>query len=148
MDTIRLGARLRAARKAAGFKTSKSLVRKHKIPASTYSQHESGSRTPDDDTLKFYSKIFSVNLDWLKDGKGLPYSASSLSAKNIIKEELLDLSSLKKSTTINEHLLTKILSEIFLEKNTQNITANSIKKIVKEAIKIYIQKSWTYDKPR
>lgn len=140
METMRLGARLRAARKAAGFNTSKSLVRKHKIPASTYSQHESGSRTPDDDTLKFYSKIFSVNFGWLKDGKGLPYSTSSLSSKNIIKEELLDLSSLKKSTSINERLLTKILSELFLG-NAQKVTTQSIKKIVKDAVKIYVNKS-------
>lgn len=140
METMRLGARLRAARKAAGFKTSKSLVKKHKIPASTYSQHESGARTPDDDTLKFYSKIFSVNFDWLRDGKGLPYSTSSVSSKNIIKEELLDLSSLKKRKPINERLLIQVLSDLLLA-NTKKITAQLIKKIVKDAVKIYVTKS-------
>lgn len=95
---------------------------------------------PDDDTLKSYSKIFSVNFDWLRDGKGLPYSTSSVSSKNIIKEELLDLSSLKKRKPINERLLIKVLSDLLLV-NTKKITAQSIKTIVKDAVKMYVTKS-------
>src|SRR5580692_4644305 len=111
METIRLSARLRAARKAAGFKTSKSFIKKHKIPASTYSQHESGTRTPDDDTLKSYSKIFSVNFDWLTNGIGLPYKYAD-KKDGILAEELLDLNHYKNTNKLNMVLLNKTLKEI------------------------------------
>lgn len=134
METIRLSARLRAARKAAGFKTSKSFIKKHKIPASTYSQHESGARTPDDDTLKSYSKIFSVNFDWLKDGKGLPYTKMN-SGNNVFHEELLDLNSFN-NKTLNESLLSSILNEV-LSLHTKNLSKLQTKKIAKDTIMIY-----------
>jgi transcriptional regulator with XRE-family HTH domain len=89
MTTIqRLGARLRAARKAAGFNTSKSFLKKYKIPASTYSQHESGARIPNEETLKFYSNILEVNFTWLKAGKGQPYKNINASKKESMIEEL------------------------------------------------------------
>jgi transcriptional regulator with XRE-family HTH domain len=112
-NTIRLGARLRAARKAAGFKTSKEFLNKHSVPASTYSQHESGARVPDDETLKFYSKVFDINLDWLKKGNGQPFNNISISKKNIqIFEELV-----------------------------QDTKISSLKTIIKQAVKIYAKLS-------
>src|SRR5438128_2280233 len=91
MTQIRLGARLRAARKAAGFNTSKAFLKKHKVPASTYSQHESGARIPDDTILEFYGKTFGVNIDWLKTGKGQPYKNINSKQDEIISEELIDI---------------------------------------------------------
>ena len=138
MDTVRLGARLRAARKAAGFKTSKAFLKKHKIPASTYSQHESGARMPDEETLTFYSKVFEVSLDWLSQGKGSPFSKPSNAKKNAIEEELLDLSILKNkknySLYINQELLTVILSEII----SFNEAKPSLSVSVKDALEIYV----------
>jgi transcriptional regulator with XRE-family HTH domain len=135
METIRLGARLRAARKAAGFKTSKTFLKESKIPASTYSQHESGARIPDDKILKFYSKIFTVNFDWLKEGKGLPYSNPNLT-NNILEEELLDLNKFKLDPSINQPILTTILHDL-LSVHSEKIPNKLVKKIVIDSIKIY-----------
>lgn len=135
METIRLGARLRAARKAAGFKTSKTFSKKNKVPMSTYSQHESGARMPDDETLKFYSKIFLVNFDWLKDGKGAPYSSIN-TAINMLEEELFDLNSFKPISSINQNLLTSILSEL-ISIHASKISNQTSKKIATDTLKIY-----------
>jgi len=136
METIRLGARLRAARKAAGFKTSKAFIKKNKVPASTYSQHESGARIPDDESLKFYSKIFLVDFQWLKEGKGLPYTKVTTSSdKYVLEDELLDLNQFKHSF-IDQNLLTSILNEI-ISIYAPIISNQTIKKITLDTIKIY-----------
>ncbi|MEO8400571.1 MAG: helix-turn-helix domain-containing protein [Gammaproteobacteria bacterium] len=152
-EMIRLGARLRAARKAAGFKTSKDFLKKFKIPASTYSQHESGSRTPDDDTLKFYSKALGVNFNWLLAGAGQPFKNINQIKKTILAEELIDLKNLDSNSQIlvnqkiastsknslnitNPKLVAKILKELL---NIQGIclSDNAAKSIAQETIKIY-----------
>jgi transcriptional regulator with XRE-family HTH domain len=141
METIKLGARLRAARKAAGFNTSKAFLKKYKVPASTYSQHESGSRTPDDKMLQYYSKIFEINFNWLKSGGGQPFNHSAPSKMNIMEEELFDLNMLKLTKKqpvkqINQKLLTKILSDI-IDFRTVIKSKKLISAIVKDAVKIY-----------
>jgi transcriptional regulator with XRE-family HTH domain len=134
---IRLGARLRAARKAAGFNTSKEFLKKHKIPASTYSQHESGARIPDDDALHFYSKVFDVNFEWLKNGKGLPYKKISPNKANIMDEELINLSSDKQhQSAFNQELMTDILGRL-ISAHTSELSTNTVKSIAKEASRIY-----------
>lgn len=135
---LKFGARLRAARKAAGFRTSKEFLTQHDIPASTYSQHESGSRSPNDDMLVFYSKVFGVNLDWLKTGEGLPYKNSSRDQQKVIMEELIDLKQFKhKSSAFNQPLLTKILIEL-LKLNQINLSEKKLKSISNKTISIYI----------
>lgn len=146
-ETTRLGARLRAARKTAGFKTSKSFLKKHAVPASTYSQHESGARMPDDETLKFYSKVFDVNYDWLKYGKGRPFGQLSTAQKTIFNDELLDSSMLKKralntSPMINAKCLTKILDEVLTYHTTKKLNT-SLSKIVANTIRLYIEVTQT-----
>lgn len=141
METIRLGARLRAARKAAGFNTSKAFLKKYKVPASTYSQHESGARTPDEDTLRYYSKVFAVSFAWLKAGSGQPFGRSTLSKTNIMKEELLDLTplkSMKKQTMsqIDQPLLTTILTDL-INFHTANKSKQALSVTVKDAVKLY-----------
>ena len=133
IETIRLGARLRAARKAAGFKTSKDFLIKYKIPASTYSQHESGKRVPDDETLKFYCKMLKVSFNWLKSGEGHPFKKETSSQKTIISEELIDLS---KYADINPDLLARILKSL-LTKYDVHLSENKLKVISNETVKIY-----------
>jgi transcriptional regulator with XRE-family HTH domain len=139
-DTVRLGTRLRAARKAAGFKTSKEFLKKFKVPASTYSQHESGKRMPDDETLKFYSKAFEISFGWLAHGKGSPFSRPTDTKKSVIEEELLDLSALKKNKNptfyIDKELLTIILMKI-ISLNQANHASFSLPNSVKDAVAIY-----------
>lgn len=134
-DSLRIGARLRAARKAAGFQTAKSFLKKYKFPASTFSQHESGARVPDDETLGYYSKVFEINLNWLKTGKGLPHAKSTANQKKALAEELINIS---KPTAIqlNEELLAKILTRLLTLQHAK-ISAKTIKSLSKEASKIY-----------
>jgi transcriptional regulator with XRE-family HTH domain len=139
INQIRLGARLRAARKAAGFKTSKDLSKKHKVPESTYSQHESGARQPNDETLKVYGQIFGVNFKWLKTGEGQPYSITTKAKRNIIAEELIELKPINpREPKINQKLLNEILQELFKSSHL-NIPSSSIDKISKAASKAYIK---------
>lgn len=140
--SIKLGARLRAARKAAGFKTSKEFIKKYKVPASTYSQHESGARSPDENIIKFYSKALTVNFEWLKSGIGQPYSKYTATKKNAMDEELLDISDKSPANkasnqpTINQKLLTVILGDLieFSQSMEGKCTATFI---AKQTISIY-----------
>lgn len=131
-DIIRLGARLRAARKAAGFKTSKEFLKKHRVPASTWSQYESGARLPDDEILKSYSKIFAVSFDWLKTGKGKPYKQLTTTKQAVMAEELADIGKWK----INQELLSDILEKL-LKNRAPQLTASMIKKVSADAANIY-----------
>lgn len=153
-EKIRLGARLRAARKAAGFKTAKIFLKKHRVPASTYSQHESGSRIPDDESLKFYCNVFDVNFEWLKNGTGSPFSRTSQFKKNVIDDELLDIHIIKqhpkKQIEINLNLLNMIIFELF---NINNLSTSKkqIAQMAQDAAQIYkqfIQSSNNAPKPK
>jgi transcriptional regulator with XRE-family HTH domain len=141
-NTIRLGARLRAARRSAGFKTSKSFLNKHKVAASTYSQHESGARTPDDKMLLFYAKIFDVNLDWLKHGKGSPFRISTVKKNSVMQEELLDIKQMKQSekpspTTIHQKILSIILEDMIKIHTPTNCKLPTTR-IVRDALALYM----------
>ena len=139
-DAIRFGARLRAARKAAGFKTSLSFTRKYKIPQSTYSQHESGTRNPDEQTMKNYSKCLGVHYEWLNNGEGLPYTKMKETQKTVMQEELLDIKPMSKYTQLveiaHQELLVQILDELlrFNEKHKHKL---AISKIVSDAVALY-----------
>lgn len=65
---IQIGKRLRAARLACGYKSARSFAIKHKIPESTYSQHETGKRSLNPEMLCFYSEKFHVHPGWLIHG--------------------------------------------------------------------------------
>ena len=82
--SMQIGNRLRAARKAAGFKSARAFAEKYEIPESTYSQHELGKRSLNADTLMKYSALCAINPSWLLTGAGQPYLS-----KNTSKEKLL-----------------------------------------------------------
>jgi hypothetical protein len=112
--TLDLPARLKLARKTAGFKTAKSFTDKHGFPASTYCQHETGARNFDDATIKEYSKILKVNYDWLAKGEGVPYKNKSDEARaKEFEFEMLDLNVVSKTLPlISEQLLFSILESL------------------------------------
>lgn len=84
-----VGERLRAARKAAGFKTAKSFSLKHGIPPVTYSQYETGKRNINIDTLNRYCKLLDINCNWLVMGKGSPFLKNNATEKiNSLSQEL------------------------------------------------------------
>ncbi len=130
---IRLGARLRAARKAAGFKTAKAFLKKHKVPASTYSQHESGARTPDEENLKFYANVFDVDFKWLETGKGQPFKTITSLKKEILSEEFVHL---RRAGSINEKDLAKILTQV-IKTHTVKLSPKAIQSIAEETAETY-----------
>ena len=88
LDKLKIGARLRAARKAAGFKTSLAFCEKFTIPSSTYSQNESGVKAPRTEALKKYAECLGVNFEWLKSGIGEPILEENTHKTMCIKEDL------------------------------------------------------------
>lgn len=82
---VLIGRRLQAARKALGFKSARSFARHHKIPESTYSQHETGKRSLSPSTLLTYCAHLNITPDWVIAG----------TQKNKNDESMLDLSLLR-----------------------------------------------------
>ena len=67
-----LAARIKIARKSAGFPDTRSFVVKFfpKMPEDTFYKFESARAAPDDNILKKISQVTQVNFDWLKNGNG------------------------------------------------------------------------------
>ncbi len=65
---ILIGKRLQQARKALGFKSARSFARKHEIPESTYSQHETGKRSLNPTTMLGYCERLNIHPGWLMLG--------------------------------------------------------------------------------
>ena len=112
----KISARLRAARKVAGFSTSIAFCEKYNIPKSTYSQHETGKRLPKDDTLSEYADYLEISFNWLRFGKGSPF-ANKEDKRNEILEKKISLISVNESTNgkyavtgIDDKLLAMILN--------------------------------------
>lgn len=79
--------RLKIARKTAGYKRAKNFALTHKIPFSTYSQHETGKRPLSAELLLKYGEILEINPSWLLTGKGHPCPGSySEPARNLLIE--------------------------------------------------------------
>ena len=119
-DLENIAARLKAAREAAGFKTSRAFCDAFDVPRSTYSQHESGQFSLKDPVLKTYAGYLQVNFDWLNFGEGEP-----LNTKDTVRKNKLS-STLKKRDMVNdivekrysvlpvdENLMTMLLEELF-----------------------------------
>lgn len=85
--------RLRAARKAAGYKSAKDFANRQNMPASTYSQHETGKRSINAELIINYSSILKVDPSWMLTGNGDPFfGAIDQEKKVIIEQESFSLS--------------------------------------------------------
>ncbi len=73
---VKVAARLRAARKAAGYKTARAFASQFQIPESTYSQRETGKRALTADIMLEYCELFKINPAWLLTGSGEPRTDS------------------------------------------------------------------------
>ncbi|MCC2666663.1 MAG: family transcriptional regulator [Gammaproteobacteria bacterium] len=82
--TEELSKRLRAARKAAGFKSAKEFAKEYGVPVSTYSQHETGKRSISSDLIMNYSAYFKINPSWLLTGEGEPFLVEGQKDKKAI----------------------------------------------------------------
>jgi len=119
-----LGARIKAAMKAARFKTAKEFCKKYHIPYLTFAQHTQGRRHPTQDFLTLYSKAFGVTIQWLETGEGNPLLNAKQSAKTakVLKlsaEEInkrLQIDQLLHSA-LDTELLTEIIKQLLVENN-------------------------------
>jgi transcriptional regulator with XRE-family HTH domain len=87
--------RVRAARKAAGYKSAKEFANKYEIPLSTYSQHETGKRSINAELIINYSSYFTINPCWLLTGNGEPFfdeDQNQKEKKAIIERETFSIS--------------------------------------------------------
>ena len=73
--------RLTLARKARGFKSAKSFAEHHKIPASTYQQHESASRKMHIDSVITYCDLLQISPNWLLLEEGFASQDPSFNEK-------------------------------------------------------------------
>lgn len=94
---INIGKRLQTARKALGFKSARSFARKHGIPESTYSQHETGKRALNPSTMLTYCGRLNIEPSWLVTGTANTAAPVSHTLTNmpllrsILKKELSHL---------------------------------------------------------
>ncbi|OGO93783.1 MAG: hypothetical protein A3F41_06785 [Coxiella sp. RIFCSPHIGHO2_12_FULL_44_14] len=86
-----IGMRLKIARKASGYKTSKEFAKKHHTASSTYSQHETGKRLLSVENLIAYSESLNINPGWTLTGEGPPCINQDLEKENRILQEIKSL---------------------------------------------------------
>ncbi|MGE5340934.1 MAG: helix-turn-helix domain-containing protein, partial [Candidatus Omnitrophota bacterium] len=77
MNRTPFSARLRDARKAAGF-TQKEMADKLMLDEVTYNRYESGDRLPKVDVLQNFYSLTGVNLIWLIIGEGDMYKKADI----------------------------------------------------------------------
>ncbi|MCW5588111.1 MAG: hypothetical protein KIT27_00475 [Legionellales bacterium] len=136
-----LGARIKAAMKAAGFKTAKEFCEQYDIPYLTFAQHTQGRRHPTSDFLKLYSEAFGVTAHWIETGEGSPLSkANQKKTKEILKlsekeiDKRLKINELLQ-TALDTSLLSKILQQLFSKKF--QLKSKDAEKLAKAAAYIY-----------
>lgn len=90
---VQIGKRLQIARKSLGFKSARSFARQHNIPESTYSQHETGKRSLNPNTMLNYCERLNINPGWLVTGKKPIAAIDFSSLRTILQSELSAISS-------------------------------------------------------
>lgn len=116
-----IGARIKAARQAAGYKSAQVFCKKHKIPYQTHSQHVRGTRKPTAEYLKNYSRWLNVKEHWLTTGEGEPFKQGN--EKTDIKDNLAVLETkAARPQSVNSTIINKeLLKEILLALDTLNL---------------------------
>lgn len=132
-----LGARIKAAMKAAGFATAREFCEKHHVPYLTFAQHIQGRRLPAPNFLKLYSKSFGVTEQWLEAGEGHPMSRSKGSKNKKIEDTFAnEINKCQADLILNAELLTAILEEAIKLKLKYKLTE---KKCASIATNLYTQ---------
>lgn len=109
--TEQIASRLRDARIDSGFKSAKDFANSHDIPASTYSQHETGKRSINAELILNYSKLLQINPYWLLTGKGSTKLESTIGECESYYdlERTIDLDNYEEKLIQNTELLKIIL---------------------------------------
>ena len=121
MDNIltkQIASRLKEARIASGFKSSKDFSNSNDIPTSTYSQHETGKRSISAELIINYSRILDINPYWLLTGKGIIKTNNLTSGGEL--DTSTDLTNYEEKLNKNTELLKIILisaEQLFYDKS-------------------------------
>ncbi|MBY0544789.1 MAG: helix-turn-helix domain-containing protein [Gammaproteobacteria bacterium] len=128
MDNNDIGNRLKAARKAAGYKTAFAFCEKFQIPRSTYSQYETGKRIPKTKIIAVYAEKLGVNPRWLKLGEGEPLTGTSYK-KSPLEESMQQVSMVEEIInkrysidSLDEVLLADLLTEMIARGKKSGLT--------------------------
>lgn len=131
--------RLKAARKARGYKNANDFADKLGIVRGTYSQHERGTRNLKEDSLTQYAEALGINKEWLRTGNGMP----SFEGVNINQEILCALEPARISQTIStpaaflDPQLFAAIFEIFLNATYSNNIKPDFDRIGNMAFELY-----------
>lgn len=131
--------RLKAARKARGYKNANDFADALKIVRGTYSQHERGTRNLKEDSLTQYAQALGINKEWLRTGNGMP----SFEGIEINQEILCALEPARISQTIStsaaflDPQLFAAIFEIFLNAVYGNNTKPDFNKLGHMAFDLY-----------
>lgn len=120
--------RLRIVRVASGYPSAKSFIEQHGIPASTYSQHENGSRALTLENVAHYAQLFNIDPAWLITGRGSP---SGENYDEDLEEKIL----LEQERMIKNGELHAVSVPLISEKNKySNVDIPVLKKILEELL--------------
>ena len=80
-----IGKRLRKARKLRGYKSARAFAIEHKIPESTYSQHETGKRSLNPEIVLRYCECLAIDTGWLLSGReaGMSFSNDAVAVAEV-----------------------------------------------------------------
>lgn len=123
-----ISTRLKIARKANGYSSTKEFVEKNSIASTTYWQHESGKRALSIENLFNYSEILNIDPSWLLTGNGNPcgeYGDKKIEQNILEQQEALGRQG---------KLIAKAIPSISLENQYSNINIGIFKKILQELI--------------
>ncbi len=82
--------RLKIVRISAGYHSAKKFIDESGIPASTYCQHENGSRALTLENVANYAQLFKIDPAWLMTGRGSPCGENpekDLESKILLEQE-------------------------------------------------------------
>lgn len=134
-----IGARLKIARIASGYRTAKDFAEEHNISNSTYSQHETGKRQINIDTLVKYAELISVNPSWLVSGKG-PVCPPCAENRDIEKNISSKIEKLEQNGTIPA-----VEAPLIYDDRISYVDIGLLKKIISQIIPILKESNSTID---
>lgn len=123
-----ISTRLKIARIASGYHTSKEFAELNGIPLTTYCQLETGKRAMTIESLFNYSTWLNIEPSWLLTGQGNPcgeFGDKDLEQKILARQETLGRSG---------HLETSAIPTISLHNKYSNINIEIFKKVLHDLL--------------
>jgi transcriptional regulator with XRE-family HTH domain len=118
-----LGFRLKAARRAKGFKSARLFAERAKTPPTTYAQHESGKRAINIERLLNYCDLLGIDPNWLIFGGDKPYITHSTTEKSLLETASTTIKQLHSPASLIEQIKDSPVLSIDMFLYNQIVTA-------------------------